>query len=80
MPDSDDNSYDKQSLLCLGYLWCAGEVGDKADVLAKLINDPDSQAGDNISATDRDLEAVFGRLFKIATEFTLKAAIKSKDP
>ena len=40
LPDSTDDKIDRDSLLCLGLLWCAGEVQDRADILLKMVNPP----------------------------------------
>ena len=40
LPGSERDSVDKISLMCLGLLWCSGEIEEKAEVLLEMINPP----------------------------------------
>ena len=50
-------------------LWCGGQLEDKAEAFAKLINPP-GQNQDAFSASDKDFPAVIDAIVYVATKFT----------
>ena len=73
LPYSDIDSIDKESLILLGILWCAGTPYEKAEVFLELVNPQGENevANKYIAANSRAFVPMFDRLFELATKFTI---------
>ena len=69
LPESDDSGeIDIYSMICLGILWCQGEVEDKAHAFYQVVKNPST--GDRISFEPEEWEQIVPKLVYIASVFT----------
>ena len=55
-------------MICLGLLWCDGEIEDKAQALYQVVKNPSS--GDKICFEPEEWEQIVPKLIYIASVFT----------
>ena len=69
LPETEDNGeIDIYSMICLGILWCSGDLEDKAQALYQVLKNPSS--GDRITYEPDEWEMVIPKLIYLASVFT----------
>lgn len=69
LPDTDGMGFiDIYSMICLGILWCAGDIVQKAKAFYQVVKNPGS--GDLISFEPDEWEQIIPKMIFISTVFT----------
>lgn len=77
MPDTEGKLITLQNILCLGLIWCRGDLYNKAEMLFELLNPPENQTQDVISCTDKEFFTVLNTIITLSAGTIINFAYKN---